>query len=100
MPAVSERQERAMQAAAGGTSTLGIPQSVGKEFVVRDGAELAAGIVFVAPDGEVLLLRRSGEEENYAGHWALPGGKAEEGETAEDAAIREAREECGIDATI
>jgi len=33
MPAVSERQRRAMQAAAHGKSTLGIPQKVGKEFV-------------------------------------------------------------------
>jgi hypothetical protein len=32
-PAVSEQQERAMQAAAHGESTLGIPQHVGKEFV-------------------------------------------------------------------
>jgi hypothetical protein len=56
---------------------------------------IAAGILFVAPDGEVLLLRRGSQEENYAGHWALPGGKAEEGETPEQAADREAREEIG-----
>lgn len=55
----------------------------------------AAGIVFVAPDGEVLLLRRSSTEENYAGHWALPGGKADDGETPEQAADREAHEELG-----
>lgn len=33
MPAVSGKQYRAMQAAAHGHSTLGIPASVGKEFV-------------------------------------------------------------------
>ena len=33
MPAVSEAQRRAMFAAAAGKSTLGIPKSVGKEFV-------------------------------------------------------------------
>lgn len=32
MPAVSGPQYRAMQAAAHGHSTLGIPKSVGKEF--------------------------------------------------------------------
>ena len=32
MPAISKRQARAMFAAASGKSTLGIPQSVGKEF--------------------------------------------------------------------
>lgn len=33
MPPKSEKQRRAMYAAAAGKSTLGIPQSVGKEFV-------------------------------------------------------------------
>lgn len=33
MPAVSERQRKAMYAAAAGRSTLGIPKSVGKDFV-------------------------------------------------------------------
>lgn len=33
MPSVSKAQFRAMQAANHGTSTLGIPQSVGAEFV-------------------------------------------------------------------
>lgn len=33
MPAKSKAQFRAMQAAAHGKSTLGIPQSVGREFV-------------------------------------------------------------------
>ena len=39
MPAVSEKQQRAMYAAAEGKSTLGIPQSVGEEFVGKDSAE-------------------------------------------------------------
>lgn len=33
MPPKSEKQRRAMYAAAAGKSTIGIPQSVGKEFV-------------------------------------------------------------------
>ncbi len=33
---VSEKQHRAMEAAAHGNSTLGIPESVGKEFVSKD----------------------------------------------------------------
>lgn len=33
MPVVSQAQNRAMRAAAEGHSTLGIPKSVGKEFV-------------------------------------------------------------------
>jgi hypothetical protein len=33
MPVVSKRQQRAMYAAKEGKSTLGIPQSVGAEFI-------------------------------------------------------------------
>ena len=36
MPPVSEKQRRAMGAAASGKSTLGIPKSVGKEFIAAD----------------------------------------------------------------
>jgi 8-oxo-dGTP pyrophosphatase MutT (NUDIX family) len=80
-------------------STLGVPKVVRKDFVAADGAlakpdaPIAAGIIFVAPDGDVLLLRRSSDEKNYGGHWGFPGGKAEGGETAEEAAVRECREE-------
>lgn len=98
MPSVSEKQRRAMEAAAHGRSTLGIPKSVGKEFVAADGEAPkghAAGVVFVAPDGDVLMLRRARSEPNYGGHWALPGGKAEDGETPEVAADREVAEETG-----
>lgn len=38
MPLVSEKQRRAMYAAAEGHSTLGIPQSVGEEFIGKDKA--------------------------------------------------------------
>lgn len=36
MPSTSEKQHRAMEAAAHGHSTLGIPEKVGKEFVRAD----------------------------------------------------------------
>lgn len=36
MPPVSEKQRRAMRAAASGKSTLGIPASVGKEYSKAD----------------------------------------------------------------
>ena len=38
MPSVSEAQRRAMQAAAHGKSTLGIPKKVGREFARADKA--------------------------------------------------------------
>lgn len=95
MPAVSTAQRKAMFAAAEGESKLGIPRAVGKEFIAKDAKGHASGILYVAPDGDVLLLRRASTEKNYGGYWALPGGKAEAGETAEDTAVRESTEELG-----
>lgn len=59
----------------------------------------AAGVLFVAPDGDILLLRRTGTpgKDNFVGHWSLPGGGVEEGETPEAGAAREAKEEMGVD---
>jgi ADP-ribose pyrophosphatase YjhB (NUDIX family) len=48
----------------------------------------------VERDGKILLVRL-----NYGprdGHWALPGGLVEADETAEEAAIRETKEETGF----
>lgn len=53
----------------------------------------AAGVMFLDPDGRALFVRRA--EGDMTGSWAFPGGKVEEGETAEEAALRECREEIG-----
>lgn len=52
---------------------------------------IAAGILFRDDSRHLLLLRRA--DGHYPGTWALPGGKIEEGETAEEAARRETLEE-------
>ena len=79
---------------ANGAIPAGIKDPADDE--ARDGAApLAAGVLFVAPDGEVLLLRRSSKEANYRGHWALPGGGVDAAETPQEAAARECAEEIG-----
>ncbi len=97
MPTVSEKQHRAMEAAAHGHSTLGIPKSVGEEFVNADKARAdaqtsadCAGILFRAPGPLFLLVQRSD-----TGEWEQPGGHAEGDETPEQAAVRETVEEIG-----
>jgi ADP-ribose pyrophosphatase YjhB (NUDIX family) len=54
--------------------------------------------VLVVRDGKVLLTRRSIMPRQ--GYWAFPGGFVERGETVEDAALRETREEVGLEARI
>lgn len=58
------------------------------------GADRAAGICYTAGDSVLLLLRRNGNCD-YPLTWAFPGGDIEEGETPEQAAIRESMEETG-----
>ena len=91
-----------MMAAAHGRSTIGIPKSVGQEFAradtgkTFDGAPLhGAGILFVAPDGRALFLRRGDKKADHEGEWDLPGGGRDGEETAEACAKRETLEEIG-----
>ncbi|MFE2693626.1 NUDIX domain-containing protein [Streptomyces mirabilis] len=53
-----------------------------------------ADIIVVTPDRQVLLIERSWDP--YEGHWALPGGHVDPGETSRNAAARELAEETGV----
>ncbi|WP_029415589.1 NUDIX hydrolase [Brevundimonas bacteroides] len=57
----------------------------------------AVGVVCLRAD-EVLLIRRAAPPR--LGEWSLPGGRVEPGETVRAAAIRELREETGVEARL
>ena len=50
--------------------------------------------------GKLLILKRKDDDDTYPGMWDCVGGHFEEGESAEECMIREAKEESGLDVTI
>jgi ADP-ribose pyrophosphatase YjhB (NUDIX family) len=58
---------------------------------------LGVGAVVACRGGVVLVRRRY---DPLAGHWSLPGGGVEVGETLADAVIREVREETGLEVVV
>jgi len=69
-----------------------IREKVGHDYIFLN----VAGIVVFDDRGRVLLQKRSETEEI----WGFPGGIMELGESAEEAAIREVREETGLEVKI
>lgn len=59
---------------------------------------LAADCVVFDRDGRLLLIRRKNPP--FQGQYALPGGFVDYGERMEDAALRELKEETGIDGRL
>lgn len=55
----------------------------------------SVNVVVVNAAGDILLIRRSDND-----NWALPGGAIDLGESVSQAAVRETREETGIDCEI
>ncbi len=66
-------------------------------FVLYLDPKVATGVI-VPMDGGILLLRRA-IPPSY-GKWVFPGGYVDRGETPEAAAVREAKEEAGLDVKI
>lgn len=55
---------------------------------------IGIGVILVNPDGHILIGKREG---SHAPYWSIPGGYLEPGESFETAAIREVKEETGLD---
>jgi 8-oxo-dGTP diphosphatase len=58
---------------------------------------MRAALITRDPDGRVLLLQH---ERAHGRYWVLPGGGVDQGESIEDALVREMREELGTDCTV
>jgi 8-oxo-dGTP diphosphatase len=62
------------------------------------GPTLTVDVIIEFPDGEIVLVKRGIEP--FKGHWAIPGGHVESGETVEQAAVREIKEETGLNVRL
>ena len=70
--------------------------------VVPEGSRKAAGLALLYPRGDdtaLLLTVRGAHLANHRGQVSLPGGAVEAGESVEEAALREAEEEVGLQRT-
>jgi 8-oxo-dGTP diphosphatase len=56
--------------------------------------EVAAGVIY-NPEGEILIAKRA-DNQHQGGLWEFPGGKIEQGESAQQALARELYEELAI----
>src|SRR3989442_5029127 len=72
-----------------------------RRALARDGRHPAAVALVLLDDDEgracFLLTRRAASLRAHARQWALPGGRIDPGESAERAALRELREEVGLE---
>ena len=72
-----------------------------RQTIAQDGRRPAAVAVVLLDDEEgracFLLTRRAATLRAHARQWALPGGRIDPGESAERAALRELREEVGLE---
>ncbi len=62
------------------------------------GKKLAASVLITNAADDLLLVQRGHEPQK--GRWSLPGGTAEEGESARQTAVREAKEETNLDVKL
>jgi ADP-ribose pyrophosphatase YjhB (NUDIX family) len=61
-----------------------------------DVSGLDGGMTHVAGGASFLLCRRAAKLNRHGGQWALPGGRVDPGESADETALRELEEELGV----
>lgn len=69
----------------------------------KDYIGVGVGAIIINDEGKILLIKRKDtidKNRTTIGMWSAPGGEVEFGEKAEDAAVREIKEELGVDIEI
>lgn len=61
---------------------------------------LAVRVLLTNEDGKILILKRSTDSKTNSGKWELPGGKVDQGESFDQALIREVYEETNLKITL
>ncbi len=67
-------------------------------YVLYLDPKVAVGTIIHNGDGNIVMVKRAIEP--GLGLWVFPGGYVDRGETPQAAAVREAREECGLDVRL
>lgn len=66
----------------------------------KDYIGVGVGVMIFNERGELLMTKRGQACKNERGCWEVPGGSIEFGETMAEAAVREAKEEIGVDVIV
>ncbi|MGC9516720.1 MAG: NUDIX hydrolase [Methanomicrobiales archaeon] len=57
---------------------------------------LAVRVIITDDEGKILIIKRSSHSKTNPGKWELPGGKVDQGESFDQALLREVYEETGL----
>jgi 8-oxo-dGTP diphosphatase len=68
-------------------------------FAMQDQIARTVGALFISSDGKVLLGLRAASKKVWPRHWDTIGGRVEDGESLDEALIREVQEEVGVTPT-
>jgi 8-oxo-dGTP diphosphatase len=74
-----------------------IDEDFTRQKAKEDGVTHFATGIAVFQDGKLLVVRRVAHDDFLAGEWELPGGGVDAGESIEQGAVRELKEETNLD---
>lgn len=61
---------------------------------------IGSNAIIFNKNGEILMMKRSNDDEAFPGEWELPGGGVDYSETPQESLKREIKEECGLNVEV